>query len=179
MEFRKRGNVFWNQDYGKWQRSDSQGIMEEVLLPLDGAKVKFVPELRNGKFKIEPGQSLRYYEVGGNRVLTEDELLRGEISESHMGLLWLNFLLNFFFLGLWFACLWLLLRFQWPHALGLALACWLVMTIPGSIVSTLLAKGRDAAGETAKERAAAAMLWTVLRHGDVPDGEPGLKQTAP
>ncbi len=28
---------------------------------------------------------------------------------------------------MWFLSLWLLLRFQWPHALGLAVAFWLVM----------------------------------------------------
>ena len=29
----------------------------------------------------------------------------------------------------WFACLWLLLRFQWPHALGLAVVLWLACTL--------------------------------------------------
>jgi hypothetical protein len=41
----------------------------------------------------------------------------------------LTFFLNSFHLVLWFACLWLLLRFQWGHALGLAIVLWLVMTL--------------------------------------------------
>ena len=38
-------------------------------------------------------------------------------------------LLNVLHLGVWFVCLWLLLRFQWSHALGLAAAVWLVLTL--------------------------------------------------
>jgi hypothetical protein len=37
--------------------------------------------------------------------------------------------LNFAHLGLWFACLWLLLRFQWGHALGFALIMWFILTL--------------------------------------------------
>src|SRR5262245_42583418 len=37
--------------------------------------------------------------------------------------------LNFVHLGLWFACLWLLLRFQWGHALGFALLLWFIVTL--------------------------------------------------
>jgi len=40
-----------------------------------------------------------------------------------------NVLLNLFHFALWFVCLWLLLRFQWAHALGLAFVVWLVMTL--------------------------------------------------
>jgi hypothetical protein len=41
----------------------------------------------------------------------------------------MNLLLNFGFLAVWFLCLWLLLRFQWSHALGLAVVFWLVMVL--------------------------------------------------
>jgi len=37
--------------------------------------------------------------------------------------------LNFLHLGLWFVCLWVFVRFQWSHALGLAIIMWLVMTL--------------------------------------------------
>jgi hypothetical protein len=44
--------------------------------------------------------------------------------------LWLgNLFLNFVHFALWFVCLWLLMRFQLSHALGLACVLWLVMTI--------------------------------------------------
>jgi hypothetical protein len=58
-----------------------------------------------------------------------------------------NLLLNFVHLGLWFVCLWLLLRFQWSHALGLAVVMWLVVTL------TILPIVLDQAGiEAEKQR---------------------------
>ena len=55
--------------------------------------------------------------------MTDDTI--GEISTTRYGILFCNLLLNFAHLLVWFLCLWLLLQFQWPHALGLALAFWL------------------------------------------------------
>jgi hypothetical protein len=47
--------------------------------------------------------------------------------------LWSRFLmtlfLNFGHFLLWWLCLWLLLRFQWSHALGLGFVLWLVFTL--------------------------------------------------
>lgn len=37
--------------------------------------------------------------------------------------------LNLVHFGLWFAGLWLVLRYEWVHALGLAFVLWLVMTL--------------------------------------------------
>jgi hypothetical protein len=46
---------------------------------------------------------------------------------------WGRWLLNLFFnfghLAVWFLALWLLLRFQWTHALGLAVVLWLIFTV--------------------------------------------------
>ena len=53
----------------------------------------------------------------------------GRPSKFRFGRFFVNMLLNFLHLAIWFVCLWLLLRFQWAHALGLALAIWLVMTL--------------------------------------------------
>jgi hypothetical protein len=58
-------------------------------------------------------------------------------ADQNMGLpsagTWGRFLLivflNLFHFGLWFAGLWLVLRYEWFHALGLSIALWLVMTI--------------------------------------------------
>jgi hypothetical protein len=41
----------------------------------------------------------------------------------------LNLFFNFGHLIVWFLGLWLLLRFQWGHALGFAVVAWLVMTL--------------------------------------------------
>jgi hypothetical protein len=57
-----------------------------------------------------------------------------------------NLLLNVLHLAVWFVCLWLLLKFQWSHAFGLAVVFWLAMTfvaLPGLL---------DRAEEVYKER---------------------------
>ena len=41
----------------------------------------------------------------------------------------INLFLNFVHFVLWFFCLWLLLRFQWSHALLLAAVFWLVFAL--------------------------------------------------
>jgi hypothetical protein len=62
-------------------------------------------------------------------------------------LLCANMFLNLFHLALWFVCLWLLLRFEWAHALGLALAFWLVVTL--FVLPPLFAQVAAVAGQTA------------------------------
>lgn len=57
-----------------------------------------------------------------------------------------TFFLNLFHLALWFACFWLLLRFQWGHALGLAMVMWLLFTL--AFLPILL----DTAGQVALDK---------------------------
>ena len=62
----------------------------------------------------------------------------------------MTLLLNFgFFLCCWLT-LWLLLRFQWSHALGLGFVLWLVFTL--SLLPMLLTR----AAEVAQANAAAS-----------------------
>jgi hypothetical protein len=128
-----------------WVRSNSNGICAQIRFKQGDQEIVFQPELevvkdKDGKesvrFKIgkvtqlgvDTTQSLRFVEVGGRgRVMTEDEL--GRIGEFRWGAYFVNLLLNVLHLGVWFVCLWLLLRFQWAHALGLAFIFWLVMTL--------------------------------------------------
>jgi hypothetical protein len=77
------------------------------------------------KFKAVPGQG-RYVEEGGRRYLEEEGF--GRITTPRGGGSWFRVLLNVLHFVVWFVVLWLLLRFQWAHALGLAAALWLVMT---------------------------------------------------
>jgi hypothetical protein len=121
----------------------------EVIVKEDGAKVSFKPERdADGKFKVrkigDVDEPLRYLDDRG-RVMTEDQL--GRVSVPRTGALLLNLLLNFLHLGAWFACLWLLLRFQWPHALGLAVAFWLVTTL--FVVPPVLSKAEAVAAQRA------------------------------
>jgi hypothetical protein len=69
----------------------------------------------------------------------------GQPEAFRTGLWLVNLLLNFGHFALWFLCLWLVLRFQWGHALGLAFVLWLVMTI--LVVPMMLADAGKAAEE--------------------------------
>lgn len=112
----------------------------------DGEEHVFEPKRdEKGNFKIEKDQPLRYYDKD-NPSRYMDESFPGQISIYHTGWLVMSVLLNFGFLAVWFVCLWLLLRFQWSHALGLAVVFWLVMLL--FIMPMLLRK----AEEVRKER---------------------------
>jgi hypothetical protein len=103
-----------------WNRNRS-GV-EAILIEVDGQKVRF--DLRASKenpyreFVDDNGWVLREYDNGPD----------GQPTRFRFGLVMANLFLNFMHLGLWFGCLWVLLRFQWSHALGLALVLWVVAT---------------------------------------------------
>jgi hypothetical protein len=112
----------------QWRRSGAEGIVAAILVPEDPKgekKARFQPRLgRDGTFTSGadfPG----YYEVGGRRSMEQ----LGQVSMFLWGRWFLNILFNLVHFALWFACLWLLLRFQWPHALGLAVILWAAMTL--------------------------------------------------
>jgi hypothetical protein len=142
---RKRTGRFQDPANRDWSPNDSEGIMGLMIIPLGGERVEFTPELDDkGNFRHEAGESfVRYTEVDGGRFFRSDQM--GTVSVYRTGLFYANFLLNLLHLGLWFACLWLLLQFQWTHALGLGLVMWVALSIPGSIVSMLLATTTEAA----------------------------------
>jgi hypothetical protein len=68
----------------------------------------------------------RYVEEGGRRYLDGDSF--GRITTPRGGGAFVRVLLNVLHFVVWFVVIWLLLGFQWPHALGLAAATWLMMT---------------------------------------------------
>lgn len=92
-----------------------------------GDRHEFVPDLdEKGHFKVTEGQGLLYRDTTG-QVMVEGQL--GQVRTFYLSRLLLNLFLNFFHLAVWFACLWLLLRYQWSHALGLAIVIWAVMLL--------------------------------------------------
>jgi hypothetical protein len=100
---------------------------DKVAVTEDGQTVYFEPDRdANGKFKVGPDQILRYRDDRGREML-EGGL--GRVSTIQAGRLVANLAINFAHLAAWFLCLWLLLRFQWSHALGLAVVMWVVMTL--------------------------------------------------
>jgi hypothetical protein len=100
---------------------------EAIIVNENGTAVRFEPERDSGgHFQIAQGQALRYRDAQG-RIMSEDTV--GRLSIFRWNRFLSNMALNGFHLLLWFACLWLLVRFQWTHALGLAVALWLATTL--------------------------------------------------
>jgi hypothetical protein len=108
-----------------WSREGS-GIVRAVILEEDGQKVRFNAQLTDGKFKDEPA---RYVEEGGTRSITEEDVKRGQLTETYPLRLVVYLVLNVLHLGLWFVCLWLLLRYQWTHALGLGVVLFVATSL--------------------------------------------------
>jgi hypothetical protein len=100
--------------------------LEIIATDKEGKEHVFKPKTDNkGNFVKEADGRLRYYEEGNPKRYMEEGSL-GQITIYHFDWLMMGLLLNFGFLAVWFLCLWLLLCFQWPHALGLAFVAWLI-----------------------------------------------------
>jgi hypothetical protein len=89
-------------------------------------KAEFLPEMKDGKLVDKRGDYLAYTEVGGQRR-TMSEISLGVVTTSRNFLV--NLIVNLLFLGVWFVSVWLLLRFQWPHALIQAAVVWIVLLL--------------------------------------------------
>jgi hypothetical protein len=136
-----------------WERSSS-GMMVAIVIDENGEKKRFNAEIKNGKFAPQrPNQPLRYYEEGGRRYIAENDL--GKVYSKSFGAMAFSWFLNLVHLGLWFGALWPLLRFQWPHALGFAALCWLVVTL--ALLPYMFGRARDAA-EKRQKKAVAMMV---------------------
>lgn len=133
--------------YRTWQRSDA------VIVQENGAEVRFEAERdKNNNFKVATGGELRYLDPKG-RAMTEGSL--GQLYTFRWGTFAVYAFLNLVLLVLWFASLWLLIRFQWSHALGLAVVFWLMSIL--LIVPMLLAKAEEAGHARAATGSAAGL----------------------
>jgi hypothetical protein len=121
-----------------------EGGQQHVYLPERDAK---------GNFKVETGGSLRYYEEGNpSRVMVEGQW--GRVASYHVGRLLLDLFLNVLHFVVWWVVLWLLLRFQWSHALGLAVAFWAAVTL--FVLPPLLTRAEEVARQRAETKAASS-----------------------
>lgn len=102
-------------------------------------------------------QPLRYTDPRG-RVMTED--LIGRLTTPRWGMFWSNLLLNLAHLMVWFLALWLLLRFQWAHALGVAFVLWMVMTV---VFIHMLVMGVEARAVRSEQTAATETRFGIHR----------------
>lgn len=102
---------------------------DHVIVEENGKRSKFEPERdADGNFKRRKNrtgeESLRYVDEN-RRVMVEGRL--GQLETYSVGLFIGNLILNFLLLASSFASLWLLVRFQWPHALGHAVVLTLLI----------------------------------------------------
>ena len=157
---------YYDSNGKKWNRADTEGIMEAIIVEdKEGQKIRFDAELtKDGKFKIDPDRStVRYIEAGGkHRIMTDSA--PGWLSEPRRGQMFANIFMNLLHAVVWFLCLWLLLRFQWGHALGLALVLWLALTF---FLPPLFKKTEDLAKQKAAQPRSSAHLF-------VPAGREGM-----
>jgi hypothetical protein len=126
---------------------------EKIVAIEDGQQHVYLPERdAKGNFKRQTGGSLRYYEEGNpGHYMVEEQW--GRVTDYHFGRLVLDLFLNVLHLAVWWAVLWLLLRFQWSHALGLAVAFWAAMTL--FVLPPLLTRAEDVARQRAETKVAA------------------------
>jgi hypothetical protein len=120
-------------------------------------------EIEENKEKIrfnlaptERGDYRRFVDNRGWVILELDDEPTGQPTKFHWGLLIVNLFLNFLHLGLWFVCLWLLLRFQWSHALGIGFVLWLIMTL--AVLPMVLRESGAVAQARAREQKTASIV---------------------
>ncbi len=124
-----------------WNPTD----VEAVLVEYKGEKIRFEP-VQN----VAEGDHLEFVSPEGWRMQVFNRMITGEPTRSSWGYFSTVLFLNFLHLGLWFVCLWLLLRFQWPHALLFAVILWVAATL--SFVPMLLAQASNLAPEPPPEQ---------------------------
>ena len=106
---------------GRPWRGDGVDSVQLILKDGQEGTFKRVPgsDGSYGEFVDEAGWAMKDFEDGPT----------GIPSIFRWSRFLLTLLLNLGHLLIWWLCLWLLLRFQWSHALGLAFVLWLVMTL--------------------------------------------------
>lgn len=109
---------------------------------------------QEARFKADPARK-QFVEEGGKRFVPYESAAAGRVTTPNPGRSAFGLLLNAVHFAVWFACLWLLLRFQWPHALGLAAVLWLVMTFVAGNFLDRAKEARDKAAATTSARSRA------------------------
>lgn len=104
------------------------GRPDSIVVREDKEFIQFLPERNEeGKFQPRSTTGLRYIHKDSERFMEEGEL--GRVSIFHTGQWVVYLLFNILHGVIWFGCFWLLMRFSWTQAFGLALLFWLVMTL--------------------------------------------------
>ncbi|HZV07991.1 MAG TPA: hypothetical protein VE999_23105 [Gemmataceae bacterium] len=152
VQYTRQGN---NQYVSQGGRRLPERPLEIIATDKEGQEHVFKPPTdEKGNFKVEKNQPLRYYEEGNPSRYMEEGYL-GQITIFHSGWLVMGLLLNFCFFIVWFVCLWLLMRFQWSHALGQAFVAWLISLF---VLPMLLTQAEKVRRERLPPPAAAAVI---------------------
>jgi hypothetical protein len=138
------GSALYVDDKGRpFSRSTTEGPVQEIVVKDDKGEMHFKPKMtKEGGFKSGeafPG----FYQVDGRHEMAAV----GQVSVFRWGLYVMNLFLNFVHFVLWFVLVWLVLRFQWTHALFGSVILWAVMTI--IVVPMLLEKTQRVAQQKA------------------------------
>ncbi len=112
-------------------------LPDAIFVQEDGEKVRF--ETRKSD---DPKLPNEFVDSRG-RVISED--FPAYYSQFIWSLLWRNLLIYTGLLVVCFLSFWLLLRFQWPHALGIAFVFWLVgvLVLMPSLLSQIEKKAAE------------------------------------
>jgi hypothetical protein len=141
---------------------------DAIIVEEDGERVRFEPQRdAQGNFKIDAGESLRYIDPSG-RVMSEASV--GQVTTFRRGLFLGYILLTALHFAAWFACLWLVLRFQSAHALGLAVVFWLVtsLVIMPMVLGRVEAAARPSSAATGPDPVTGRPAFAA---GPIPAGE--------
>jgi hypothetical protein len=114
------------------------GVEAIIIRPEDGNEVRFEaePEGRREDYTYR-----RFISDNGWVMQEYDSGPTGIPSRFLIGRFLGNLFLNGLHFLLWFLCLWLLMRFWWSHALGLAFVIWIAFTL--MVVPMLLSYAAD------------------------------------
>jgi hypothetical protein len=147
----------WSAEYFRNGRRGDQRLPSrpDKVIVIEGDKEYLFEPLASqrdakGNYQIARGESLRYLNKETGWEMSETQM--GQVYIFHGGWMMGNLLLNGLHLVVWFLCLWLLLQYQWPHAFGLALVCWVITTLV--ILPMVLKKAET----VAQQRAAPAAI---------------------
>jgi hypothetical protein len=108
---------------GKPWNSDN---VEAIVIKSDDGDMRFMQVAEDQRAR---GAYPQFVSDDGWAMTVYDDGPTGQPTKFRFGRFVVNLFLNFLHLALWFVCLWLLMRFEWFHALLGACALWLICTL--------------------------------------------------
>jgi hypothetical protein len=122
--------VYLTEGGTAWNRSTSDGPAESIIITDKNTPARFTTKLEKRKGSDAwtfPAGEVRYTEEKGRRYI--DAGSPGKVFQPKSGTIIVSLLLNFAHLIAWLLPIWLLLRFSFGHALGIAIVLWMFTTM--------------------------------------------------